>query len=461
MNKMKRTFLLLILSLFSMTFVYAYDFSANSDGVVIYYFRSGTNAAVTYETDAYNSYSGVVVIPNEVVDNGITYAVTSIAGGAFQSCSGLTSLTIPNSVTSIGESAFNGCSGLKNVVLEDGTTTLTFSTKSSVDKDAAFDDCPLESLYLGRNITYYYESPFEYEATLTSLTIGDSVTSIAGYAFRGCSGLTSLTIPNSVTSIGSSAFANCSGLTSLTIGNSVPSIGSYAFSGCSGLTSLTIPNSVTSIEKAAFQKCSGLTSLTIPNSVTSIKSSTFSGCSGLTSLTIPNSVTSIEGSAFENCSGLTSLTIGNSVTSIESYAFQGCSGLTEINSKNPTPPKVGSSNAFEKIDKQACTLYVPVGCTASYSGASIWKYFLIIKEKDFSSETSINTIASDTEISAYVSGNGIKINGCNPSDKVVIHTVAGQTVYSSVIGNGFISCPFRKGEVYIIHTPKKSLKVIY
>ena len=196
-----------------------------------------------------------------------------ITGRAFENCSGLASVTIPNSVKEIKFNTFYGCTGL------------------------------------------------------TSVIIGNSVTSIGGSAFSGCTGLTSVSIPNSVTSIGGSAFEGCTGLTSVTIGNSVTSIGGSAFYGCNGLTSITIPNSVTSIGGSAFYGCSGLTSITIPNSVTSIGGSAFYGCSGLTSITIPNSVTSIGGYAFSGCSGLTSITIPNSVTSLGPGAFHGCSGL--------------------------------------------------------------------------------------------------------------------------------------
>ncbi|MBR6191603.1 MAG: leucine-rich repeat domain-containing protein, partial [Prevotella sp.] len=122
-------------------------------------------------------YSGAVTIPESVTYNGVTYSVTSIGNYAFSSCSGLTSVTIPNSVTSIGERAFDYCSGL------------------------------------------------------TSVTIPNSVISIGNYAFSSCSGLTSVTIPNSVTSIGSYAFSGCRGLTSVTIPSSVTMIGENAFSG--------------------------------------------------------------------------------------------------------------------------------------------------------------------------------------------------------------------------------------
>ena len=198
--------------------------------------------------------------------------VTSIGGGAFSGCSGLTSLTIPSSVTSIGKGAFFGCKGL------------------------------------------------------TSLTIPEGVTSIGGDAFSGCSGLTSLTIPSSVKWIGDYAFSGCSGLTSLTIPSSVTYIGMYAFLGCSSLTSLTIPASVTSIGLDAFRGCSGLTSLTIPEGVTSIGGWAFYGCSSLTSLTIPSSVTSIDSRAFMSCSSLTEVyCYGEIVPTTDWEAFQSSS----------------------------------------------------------------------------------------------------------------------------------------
>ena len=255
---MKKLFLSTLLLALPLLASAAYDIAVrNADGVTIYYnyYNNGTELEVTTCSDSYSSpgYSGVVNIPEEVTYMSRTRKVTSIRAYAFSSCSGLTSVTIPNSVTSIGNGAFYYCSGL------------------------------------------------------TSVIIPNSVTSIGRSAFSGCTGLTSVTIPNSVTTIGTDAFYSCSGLTSVTIPNSVTTIGGSAFSGCTGLTSVTIPNSVTSIGDYAFSGCRGLTSVTIPNSVTSIGNGAFSGCSGLTSVTIPNSVTSIGNGAFFNCVGLTSV----------------------------------------------------------------------------------------------------------------------------------------------------------
>ena len=259
-----------------------------------------------------------VDIPAEIYGK----SVTSIGDWAFENCTSLTSITIPDSVTSIEWYAFQGCTSLTSITIPNSVTSIG---------DLAFDGCTsLTSITIPDSVTSIGKSAFYGCTSLTSITIPNSVTSISGSAFSGCSSLTSITIPNSVTWIGDWAYNGCTSLKSVTIPNGVMSIGEYAFRGCKSLTSITIPSSVTCIGDSAFEDCTSLTSITIPSSVTSIAARLFEDCTSLTSITIPNSVTSIGDEAFRGCTSFTSITIPNGVTSIDDWAFSGCTSLTSI-----------------------------------------------------------------------------------------------------------------------------------
>jgi len=276
---------------------------------------------------AFNGCSGLtsVTIPN---------SVTSIGNSAFFGCSGLTSVTIPNSVTSIDLSAFNGCSGLKEVRITDlkAWCEIDFSNNPLFYAHHLFlNGEEIRDLIIPEGVTEIKDDAFHGASDFTTVSIPNSVTSIGEYAFSGCSGLTSVTIPNSVTSIGVSAFRDCSGLTSVTIPNSVTSIEGSAFRDCSGLTSVTIPNSVTSIGGSAFYGCKGLLNVTLSDNITSIEDNTFRGCSGLLSINIPKGVTSIGQSALYRCESLTSIELPGGLTSIGDHAFWGCKSVTAIN----------------------------------------------------------------------------------------------------------------------------------
>ena len=313
----------------------------------IYY--TATEKIVPNNTDVF----GANIISNEwdeTTGKGIiTFdaPVTTIGSSAFNWCSSLTSVTIPDSVTTLGTNPFKYCSKLTE-----------FNGKfASADKRCLIVDGVLNSFAIGCGLTEY--------------VIPNSVTEIGSSAFYDCS-LTSVTIPDSVTEIGKSAFSGCHSLTNVTIGNSVISIGDFAFNNCSSLTSVTIPNSVSSIGDYAFQYCSSLTSVTIPNSVTEIGSS-----------------------AFRYCSSLTSVTIGNRVTTIGWSAFFNCTNLKEVFCK-PTTPPTGSNMMFSYVEGVGyvspqpigCIIYVPASDDDSiinaYKAAAGWKdYADYIEEYDF------------------------------------------------------------------------------
>lgn len=193
--------------------------------------------------------------------------LTSIASQAFNGCTGLTSITIPENITSIGMGAFKDCTGL---------TKAEFASIEDLCS-MVFEDYGANPLV---NAHHLYINGEE----ITELVIPNSVTTIGTFAFRGCSSLTSATIPNSVTEIGDGIFSDCTALASVSLPENLTKISVGMFYGCKNLASIIIPEGVISIGRNAFYGCSSLTSLTIPEGVTSIGSSAFNGCSSLTSV---------------------------------------------------------------------------------------------------------------------------------------------------------------------------------
>ena len=325
-----------------------------------------------------------VTIPNSITSIGprafvdcsslkeikIPNTIKRIEERTFTGCSSLTSITIPNSVDTIEVAAFYGCSGLKEVIIEDGVNGLYMYESEDFNNTiwGTFDQSPLETVYLGRNISYpiptevfYREifSPFSgYNPTLKNVTIGTNVTILPDLLFRNCTGLTSITIPNSVKVIGWSAFENCTGLENITIPNSVTTmidggnfygctglksvtigdgvtdIPSYAFYGCKALEQVKIGSSVRNIGDCSFQNCEALSNVTMGKNATRIGNNAFNYCISLPSIVIPNSVAEIGNGAFYYCEVLNSVTMGNNVKSIGNDAFRYCRSFNNISIPN-------------------------------------------------------------------------------------------------------------------------------
>ena len=300
-----------------------------------------------------------VVIPNSVTNIG-SYAfsscsslssvtigknVTTIGGYAFAWCeNSLTSITLPENITSIASHAFYECDKLVSVV---------WNAKKVNEVDDIFDCERIKTFVFGDSVEYIPASLCRNMSSLSSVTIGSNVTSIGDYAFSKCTSLSSVTIPNSVTTVGRGVFYGCSALESVVLSENITELpseynynrGDYGFfRECSSLKSISIPHGVTNIGNNAFYGCSSLTKTNYTGDVASWCNIKFGYSANpmsyshnfyindqeIKDLIIPSSVDSIHKYAFSDCSSLTSVIIPNGVTSIGNYAFDGCDSLSFV-----------------------------------------------------------------------------------------------------------------------------------
>lgn len=142
-----------------------------------------------------------LIIPSESPSGEI---VVGIDEAAFQGCTLLEYVVLPQSMLTIGNSAFADCTNLSGIELPQGL----------VDIGAhAFSRCVF----------------------LESIAIPDSVTTLGAYAFMGCKGLNSITIGNGLTQLEEGVFYLCVTLPQLSVTKNIDYIGSYALGGCYAL----------------------------------------------------------------------------------------------------------------------------------------------------------------------------------------------------------------------------------
>ena len=187
----------------------------------------------------------------------ILNGVSCIGYSAFENCTSLSSITIPNSMWHIDNDAFKNCTSLTSITIPDGVTKIYSNTFSGCTNLTAINVATGNQDYISVNGVLYNKDKTRiiyYPAGKKdkNYTIIDGVKSIGWSAFEGCISLASITIPDSVTEIDYDSFRDCTSLVSVTIPNSVTEISSGAFYGCTSLNSITIPQSVTSIGENAF-----------------------------------------------------------------------------------------------------------------------------------------------------------------------------------------------------------------
>ena len=330
-------------------------------------------------------YSGAIAIPQTVEHDGTVYTVTALAESAFESCTTVTSLTLPPTIRSIGSYCFYNCN----------FTSLQLPDSLRVIGDHAFLYSRISSLHLPACFEEYGDCAF-WARNLTFITVDEgnlNYRSIDGWLYSKDSltlcivpdGVTgTINVPSYVRHIGKEALAFNSRATSVSLPEGLESIGAFAFNCCATVNNIVIPSTVTRIGICPFSYCPQLTNLTIasgnthyvidglmlystgydtlvschksgatvtlnpnvkvlggfenntwvrnidiPAGVTDILDNCFNGCQ-ITSITLPTHLRSIGRKAFSENDRLTSVTMPQTLLSMGQGAFEHCYALTSI-----------------------------------------------------------------------------------------------------------------------------------
>ena len=356
-----------------------------SDGIV-YGITSGQTVEVLSNYYLHNTpYSGSIVIPQTVEHDGNTYTVTALAETAFESCTTMTSLTLPPTIRSIGSHCFYNCS----------FTTLQLPDSLRRIDDCAFLYSSISSLHLPACFEEYDECSF-WARNLMSITVDEAnprYRSIDGWLYSKdsltlCivpSGETgAVAVPQFVRHLGKMAFGFCSHITSVSLPEGLVSIGDFAFNCCATVDGIVVPSTVTHIGVNPFSYCPQMNNLSIasgnthyvmdglmvyssdydtlvschksgttvtlnpnvkvlggfenntwvrnidiPAGVTDILDNCFNGCA-ITTIALPAHMNSIGRLALATNDKLTHVTMPQTLRSMGEKAFEWCMGLTSI-----------------------------------------------------------------------------------------------------------------------------------
>ena len=345
-----------------------------------------TNGKATIK-DCRTSVSGAITIPSTLGG----YPVATIGNYAFDSCTRLTSITIPNSVTSIGEGAFGGCTSLTSITIPNSVTGIcgnpfvycTSLTGIWIDESNPYFVNDDKGVLFTRDMKTLIAAP----GALTEYRIPDTVTTIAESAFCIHPNITTITIPASVTLLEYNAFECCGKLTDVYIedfeawcnvkceGGDSPPLDSPAvtmhFLNKEGaeITVVVFDESLNKIP-CFLPKARNVISVKLPSTLTAIGSWAFTGWESLRTIILPDSVTSIGYEAFDECESLQDVYYSGTQEAWEAIAIGGgnsylTNATIHFESYGPTLPEATEGIYTYKVTNGKATI---TECSTSASG---------------------------------------------------------------------------------------------
>ena len=210
------------------------------------------------------------------------YSQLSVIGGsAFEECTGLHKISLPETVTEIGDATFKNCTSLENLAA------------SGIQEigNAAFYNC----------------SSIADAAFLTGVKV------LGEEAFYGCRTFTKIELPETLTQMGESCFENCVALKKIMINGTISGISRYCFYGCRDLKEITFGDtasgSIRVVGVEAFGQCSSLETIDLESltALTQMGTGVFESCISLTKVKLPLNLAKIPSLCFVGCKELSIL----------------------------------------------------------------------------------------------------------------------------------------------------------
>lgn len=185
--------------------------------------------------------------PSEVTEIIIEEGITGINDRLTRMFKNAISVTLPSSLESIGENNFSNFTKLETVTIPDNSKLKYIYTR-------AFERCTsLKSINLPQGLESIYSRAFYTCSNLTNLKLPSTLTRIDELAFSNGPRFKNneLTVPKGVTTIKSRSIYNINDLKTINVENGVTKIEKYAFADNDSLKNVYLPASITSIDVLA------------------------------------------------------------------------------------------------------------------------------------------------------------------------------------------------------------------
>ncbi|MBP5308529.1 MAG: leucine-rich repeat protein, partial [Clostridia bacterium] len=336
-----------------------------------YTFHGCTSLKSISLADTVTSFGGYAFAESGLVSIEIPAQVTKIGeynsaakGYVFRNCTSLSRVTFRGNTQGIGYGAFEGCTALTNLYLPDSINCLA---------SYAFRNTGVTSVSLPTNISIG-------NSGTAAISSAGSASGVSSYAFSGCVNLKEVTFRGDIPYITGNTFDGCTSLDTLkftqsngsvltnVLPESLAVLGNYALRG-TAIESIEMNNVLTTLGSYVFANCSNLKNAVLPYSLEKTSQYMFQNCVNLENvgycdsngLFVPNALpevlATIEAGTFENCASIEYLSIPMGIQAIGASAFSGCINYRADNGVFEVPANISklsndmlkNCKAIEKI----------------------------------------------------------------------------------------------------------------